>query len=288
MRTMVGFAFLLAWTLTWTLFWMLTWTPMEQAWAWGQEGHSIVAEIAQRRLDANAREKIQALLKDEAPEADAPQIALASIASWADDYRSKHDESRNWHFVDIPYERNTYDPAVDCKRDPKFGDCIINAIARFKAALSDCSKSPKERAEALKFLVHFVGDIHQPLHAAERNNDQGGNEVQVTFFGQPMKLHAVWDTGIIMHTVYAWGTYVERLETKWFPGRDLTGLDGGTPVDWALESHEFARELAYNIPDGSVLGDNYYRDSLPVVDRQLALGGVRLARLLKDTLPTCR
>jgi hypothetical protein len=78
---MLGFAFLLAWT--------LTWTPMEQALAWGQEGHSIVAEIAQRRLDANTREKIQALLKDEAPEADVPQIALASIASWADDYRSK-------------------------------------------------------------------------------------------------------------------------------------------------------------------------------------------------------
>jgi hypothetical protein len=279
MRT-VGFAFLLAWT--------VACMSAEQAWAWGQEGHSIVAEIAQRRLDAGTLEKIKTLLKDEAPEVEAPQVALASIASWADDYRAKHEQSTNWHFVDIPYERNTYDPAVDCKRDPKFGDCIINAIERSRATIADCSKPPKERAEALKFLVHFVGDIHQPLHAAERNNDHGGNDVQVTFFGKSMKLHALWDTGLIMHTVYAWGTYVERLETSWFRGRDLTGLDGGTPVDWALESHELAREFAYNIPDGSVLADNYYRDVLPVVDRQLALGGVRLARLLKSTLPTCR
>ena len=279
MRT-VGFAFLVGWT--------VACTSAEQAWAWGQERHSIVAEIAQRRLDAGTLEKIKTLLKDEAPEVEAPQVALASIASWADDYRAQHEQSTNWHFVNIPYERNTYDPAVNCKRDPKFGDCIINAIERSRATLADCSKPPKERAEALKFLVHFVGDIHQPLHAAERNNDHGGNDVQVTFFGKSMKLHALWDTGLIMHTVYAWGTYVERLETRWFPGRDLTGLDGGTPVDWALESHELARELAYNIPDGSVLADNYYRDVLPVVNRQLALGGVRLARLLKSTLPTCR
>src|SRR5262245_36680153 len=263
------------------------WTP-ERAHAWGQEGHSIVAEIAQRRRDTGTLAKIKAWLKSKAPDGEAPQVALASIASWADDYRSKHPESSNWHFVDIPYERNTYDPAVDCKRDARSGDCIINAIERAKVTLADCSKPAKERTEALKFLVHFVGDIHQPLHNAERNNDHGGNDVQVTFFGTPMKLHALWDSGIITHTVFSWGTYVERLETTWFPGRDLSGLDGGTPVDWALESHQFARELAYNIPDGSVLADNYYRDSLPVVDRQLALGGVRLARLLKDTLPACQ
>src|SRR5262245_33597645 len=77
------------------------WTP-ERAHAWGQEGHSIVADIAQRRLDTGTLEKIKALLKSEAPDVEAPQVALASIASWADDYRSKHPESSNWHFVDIP------------------------------------------------------------------------------------------------------------------------------------------------------------------------------------------
>jgi len=106
----------------------------------------------------------------------------------------------------------------------------------------------------------------------------------VTFFGKSVKLHAIWDTDIIMHTVFAWGAYVTRLETTWFPGRDVTGLDGGSPVDWALEAHQFARETAYVIPDGGVLEMNYYAAALPVVDRQLAVAGIRLAKFLKDTL----
>src|SRR5262249_7698381 len=120
--------------------------------------------------------------------------------------------------------------------------------------------------------------------SAERNGDHGGNDVMVTFYGQPMKLHALWDTGLIMHTVYAWGAYVTRLETTWFPGRDVSGLDGGTTVSWALEAHRFAHDVAYDLPDGNVLGDVYYAKALPVVDRQLALAGLRLARLLTDTL----
>ena len=174
-----------------------------QAFGWGQEGHAIVAEIAQRRLDPQTLAKIETLLKSEAPSLDAPSVALASIGSWADDYRAQHPGTANWHFVDILYERGTYDPGVDCKPDPKAGDCIINAIDRARKTLADCGKPAEDRTEALKFLVHFVGDVHQPLHTADRN-DHGGNDVQVTFFGQPMKLHAVWDTGLIMHTVYAW------------------------------------------------------------------------------------
>jgi S1/P1 Nuclease/Phage integrase family len=99
--------------------------------------------------------------------------------------------------------------------------CAVEAIARFKGVLADCSKSREDRIEALKFVVHFVGDIHQPLHATNRTDsytgkdDQGGNLVNVTFFGADTNLHAVWDTGLIMHTVYDWGAYVVRLEEHW-------------------------------------------------------------------------
>ncbi|MGC0320834.1 hypothetical protein ABIG06_001463 [Bradyrhizobium sp. USDA 326] len=253
--------------------------------AWGQEGHSIVAEIAAHCLDQTTYDSIRALLKtDLLPDVQDGHVSLGSIASWADDYRAEHEESRNWHFVNIPFERGTYDPQVDCRPDSRYGDCIINAIERQRVTLADCEKSPAERTAALKFIVHFVGDIHQPLHASERNGDHGGNDVVVSFFGKSAKLHAVWDTDIILRTVYAWGAYVTRLETKWLPGRDLSGLDGGTPVDWALESHKFARDVVYDIPDGAVLEMNYYSRALPVVDRQLALAGLRLAQLLKDTL----
>jgi len=87
-----------------------------------------------------------------------------------------------------------------------------------------------------------------------------------------------------MHTVFSWGAYVTRLETTWFPGRDLAGLEGGSAADWAVESHQFAREVVYEIPDGAILEMNYYSKALPVVDRQLAVAGIRLAKFLKDTL----
>ena len=263
--------------------------PLAQAHGWGQEGHSIVAEIAQHRLDDATLGKIRALLKSELPDLDNAAISLASIASWADDYRADHPQTAGWHFVNIPYGQTTYDPAKVCPDN----NCVIAAIDRFKKVLADCSKTPQERADALKFLVHLVGDVHQPLHVADRTDaytrkhDEGGNKVEVTFFGKPMTLHELWDTGIIMRTVYAWGSYVTRLETTWFPGRDLGGLQGGTPADWALEAHKFAHDVAYDYPDGGVLATQYLAKSSPVVDRQLALAGLRLAVLLREAMASC-
>ncbi len=254
---------------------LLALLPLKHAHAWGQEGHAIVAEIAQRRLDGDTLKKVKTLLGGE--------VSLASIGSWPDDYRAAHRDTSRWHFVDIPVDRRTYDPEVECKREAE-GDCLINALARLRTTLADCTKPQLERANALKFVVHFVGDIHQPLHAAERSGDRGGNAVEVTFFGQKTNLHALWDTELIMHTVFAWGSYVSRLETSWFPGRDLSELQGGTPVDWTLESHRYAREVAYDFSDTGILGIQYYTKSVSVLDRQLALAGVRLAQVLKETL----
>jgi hypothetical protein len=246
--------------------------------AWGQEGHSIIAELAERRLGADTLRKVKVLLGG---------VSMASVASWADDYRATHPETAGWHFVDIPFDQSAYDPARDCK--PEKGDCVIHAIARFRANVTDCSKSLADRGDALKFLIHFVGDIHQPLHdetrfAADGTDDQGGNKVIVTFFDQPnVKLHALWDTGIIMHTVFNWGAYVTRLQTGWLNGRDTSSLDGGTPIDWAVEAHRFV-PIAYDIPANGMLGQAYYDNALPIVDRQLAVAALRLARLLKEIL----
>lgn len=188
------------------LAWLVVVMSVSQAWSWGQEGHSIVAEIAQRRLDPATLDKIANLLALEAPALDRPNVTLVSIANWADDYRADHKDTAGWHFVNIPDDRSTYDPDADCKN----GDCVIDAIVRFRPVLADCSKSVTERLQALKFIVHFIGDIHQPLHTSERwdaytaKDDQCGNLVPVTFFGQTTNLHAVWDTGLIMRTVYNW------------------------------------------------------------------------------------
>src|ERR1700693_2187596 len=129
---------------------VLATVPLEHAHGWGQEGHSIVAEIAQRRVEPAALEKIYKLLRSELPglKGNAP-VSLASIASWADDYRPTHDETRNWHFVDIPYDRDTYRPDEDCRLDPKYGDCAVNAIARAPIAgrLHQTERRTRGRAE---------------------------------------------------------------------------------------------------------------------------------------------
>jgi hypothetical protein len=161
------------------VFALLTLASPQQAFAWGQEGHSIVAEIAERRLDIDTVNKVRVLLGG--------NVSMASVSSWADDFRSSHPETAGWHFVDIPLDKTAYDPTRDC--NPDKGDCIIHAIARFKSVLGDCSKSLAERSEALRFLIHFVGDIHQPLHdetryGADGKDDRGGNDVQVTFYNR--------------------------------------------------------------------------------------------------------
>ncbi|MBV8156427.1 MAG: S1/P1 nuclease, partial [Dyella sp.] len=157
--------------------------------AWGQLGHSVVADLAQRHLSPAAEAEVERLLAPENTK------SLADIASWPDEIRNQRKETGPWHYVDIPLTESKYDPERDC---PK-GDCVIDAINRFRTVLADPYKSPLERREALKFLVHFVGDLQMPLHGAENAGDHGGNKVLVNYFGQtmasnkyPLNLHTVW------------------------------------------------------------------------------------------------
>jgi S1/P1 Nuclease len=256
-----------------------------QALAWGQEGHSIIAEIAQRRLSPDAAAMVEQVL--------GKGRSLASIASWADDAREHRPSTTNWHFVDIPLEENKYEPARDCNVDPTKGDCIVAELDRLRNALRCASDG--EKVEALKFAVHFVGDIHQPLHTIRE--DEGANLILVDLFTHGktctgscvpshtrMKYHAAWDTGLIEKTVWDWGNYVERLETDWLSGPEARQVEAEhtTIVDWAEETHRAAQKVWNALPRDNVLDDNYYNLVLPILDRQLAVGGLRLARFLNE------
>ena len=253
----------------------------QTAWAWNEEGHSIVAELAQRRLTPEALAQVKKILGGE--------ISLASIASWPDDIRDQRPDSYNWHFVSIPLAEKTYDAALYCKESPR-GDCIIKAVDRLQAMLADPKTPPTARKDALKFLVHFIGDIHQPLHSVFEN--LGENLLTVSFFIDPRNknrevtnLHAVWDTNLIRNQFWAWGTYADWLETNWFPKHDIKALSAGTPVDWMLDAHKVANEVA---TPGVMLNDEldqaYATRARPFLDEQLALSGLRLARILNETL----
>ena len=248
--------------------------------AWGEEGHSIIAEIAQRRLNDKAAARVAAIL--------GKGVSLASVSAWADDVRSARPETYNWHFVDIPLAENSYVPARDCRPTPR-GDCVIAAIARLLATLKDAAATPTQSREALRYLVHFVADVHQPLHTLLE--DQGGNQFPVRLYTdprrrgkQPTNLHAAWDVGLIRVYYYAWGSYVDFLESNWLPGRDAAALASGTVEDWVLESHAKAVKVAYAATKGADLDDAYIAAARPVIDHSLAAGGLRLARLLNETL----
>ncbi|MEO8035411.1 MAG: S1/P1 nuclease, partial [Acidobacteriota bacterium] len=143
--------------------------------AWGHEGHQIVATVAAHRLNAAAAAEVGVLLDGQ---------SLADVAALPDTWRSNEPETSNWHFVNIPKDDTAYDEARDCPpQASEVGrDCAVAAIEHFTSVVSDATAPKATRARALTFLVHFVGDIHQPLHSAN-NNDLGGNKVPVTWFG---------------------------------------------------------------------------------------------------------
>jgi len=246
--------------------------PLQPAAGWGTLGHAVVAEIAQRHVSADTLRQVKTILGGE--------ISLASISNWADHVALLRSETVHLHFVNIPYEASSYDQQRDCPQTPR-GDCIINAITRSKAVVADRAADKQKRVEALMFLVHLVGDIHQPLHCIDRN-DAGGSHLPVTFFDRPMSLHAVWDFGIIDKYTFDWGDYAGQIEKDQLGGKDLKSLQAGEPVDWALQSHKLAVEVAYALPEDFKLGESYYQAGLPVISRQLGLAGIRLARMLNN------
>jgi hypothetical protein len=158
---------------------------------------------------------------------------------------------------------------------------VVDRIELIKNVLSDSNAPRDDRIEAFKFLVHFVGDVHQPFHAI--GEAAGGNGIVVTQFGStecgrhPCNLHGAWDSGLIAHTAMGRDEYVAHLE-KLISDEHLTAT--GSPEDWANESHEYAKSAL--LPDRTQIDENYYEKEIKVVDRRLALAGLRLAALLNE------
>jgi S1/P1 Nuclease len=252
--------------------------------AWGPKGHAIIADIASAGLTPVARSNLRVLLGGN---------SLASIAGWADAIRNDEPETSGWHFVNIPGNAEGFSEERDCYRPQDKGptaqtdhhNCIVDRIAMFRRKLADENASEHDRLLALMFLVHFVGDVHQPLHAI--GDARGGNDIKVTVFGSdqcgnyPCSLHGAWDYILIEHTGFSEEAYVHHLQDL-IRRNHWEQKAGGSAADWANESHRAALQVW--VSNGAAIDETYYQANIWLVDERLALAGVRLAALLNDTL----
>jgi hypothetical protein len=252
-------------------------TLPSRAVAWGGDGHQIVALIAEERLTPEARRAVADLLGP------GNHISDAEVANWADQVRRERRDTGPWHYVDIPLECKAYDPG----RDGKGGNNVVDRLVAFEAVLAD-ARAPKEaRAEALRFVVHLVGDLHQPLHCADRNGDKGGNG-RLVFFpgrGRAVNLHQTWDSLVLLRHR---GTarvldYAVKLNAA-VSTAQAEQWQAGAPEAWANEAHEVAAKVVYaGVPaDGPPprLDAVYLAKAAQVTDEQLQKAGVRLAAVL--------
>ena len=239
--------------------------------AWGPRGHRIVADLAEAQLTPQARAAVQKLLALRGAR------HLGDVANWADDLRDTDPElfrrTKRLHFVNFHSRDCIYDPPRDCRN----GQCAVAAIDKYSAILANRTNPAAERAEALAFVVHFVGDIHQPLHADYRH-DAGGNDFQVRWRGRGTNLHHVWDSLMLDSTHLSAAQFTEKLAAQ--PAHIATG---GTPAQWAEESCRIDRDGGV-YPSSRRIDAAYVERELPVAEQRLRQAGARLAALLNRDL----
>jgi len=269
---------------------------------WGPTGHITVATIAQALLGDNASQQVLKLLPDNDGQ-------LAQIANWADQVKDEpaYEWSKSLHYINTPEWKCDYERSRDCISDGAKKFCVDTAIQNYTARVQDSSISFDQQNEALKFLTHFVGDIHQPLHVGFLQ-DEGGNTLNGYFLSSSTTLHEVWDSYIIdellsqnfkgnaselpaylLQQIQS-GMYKNDV-AAWQQCADSTHDNACSP-EWAMESVGLACNYSYVEANGKTHIENdfklemdYYTRNYPTVELQLAKGGVRLANVLNLIWP---
>ena len=244
--------------------------------AWGPQGHRLVAELAWQQLTPQAKAQIEPLLRGE------PDPTLPGVANWADQLRSADPDlgrrSASWHYVNIGGDGCVFSQPRDCSK----GNCVVDTIPAQAQLLADASQPAAARAQALKFLVHFIGDIHQPLHAGHAE-DKGGNTVQINFQGKGSNLHRLWDSGLLNTAELDDSRYLQRLRADSVDPVKTTVSGSLTTraASWAEQSCAIVVTPGF-YPARAKVGDAYVTQWLPVAEQQLRLGGNRLASVLNE------
>jgi nuclease S1 len=269
---------------------LLLWLTVATLDAWSPQGHRLVALVAANHLSPSARQNISWLLGTE---------NLADVAVWADEYLLGNNQTSFWHYVNIPVDAHGYDRDRDCPRQPgisagsrgdQWRDCVVDRILYNQERLANGALDRADRVIALKFLVHLIGDLHQPFHAL--GVERGGNGIPVSVFGSsgcsyedgtphPCNLHSVWDTALIARRRQSDQQYLATLEQRVKQQR-LEARESRSPAEWAMESHTLAKTAL--LPANGLVDEAYFSAQIAVIDERLALGGLRLAAWLNRSL----
>jgi hypothetical protein len=233
---------------------------------WGKTGHRTTGEIAQKYLTKKAERKINELLNGH---------SLAFVANYADDIKSDslYDKYYNWHFVNFPFEA-TYESHPKSEK----GD-IIQGINKCVNVLKSANSTEEEKVFHLKMLVHFIGDLHQPLHVGMAE-DKGGNDLQVRWFKNGTNLHRVWDSHMIDDYDMSYTELSDNADK--LSKYQLQSIQQGSVLDWMYDSRALCKQIYADIEVGQKLGYRYMYDYTTMVRSQLQKGGIRLAVLLND------
>ena len=240
--------------------------------AWSTQGHRIIAQLAWERMSSTAKANAQELLERRG-------FSFVSDADWADRVRRSSRFTAKWHYVDIPFEAQSYEANRDCPDQA----CIIAQLEKNERTLSSRGSTPDEKTQALLFVIHFVGDIHQPLHCIDRE-DKGGNAVKIVHGGRTTNLHSFWDQNLVAMQGHGAVDVVQRLRRNIGSSGAAAAWESGEARSWANESHQVGRRSVYTrdtiLGTRAILDDKYVATNSAVVGVQLEKAGVRLAWML--------
>jgi len=231
--------------------------------AWGRTGHGTIGLIAANHLTAKAKAGVAVLLGNE---------SLADIASWADDNRDR--STAPWHFINVETGLSYH----EFEKQVSSNVNIYTVLVKEEGILADEKAGRNDRVDALKYIVHFVGDMHQPMHVS-RAEDKGGNTIQVRYDGRGTNLHSLWDTKMLEHVGLSEAQLARNFD-KATP-EQIKKWQSDPQILWAWESYQISTQLYGEIEkNGRNIDEAYYKAHMPIVEKQIEKAGIRLAGVL--------
>jgi hypothetical protein len=238
--------------------------------SWGGTGHKTVAKIAENHLTANTKLNVDALLAGQ---------SMADVASWADGLRNdpNYSNTSSWHYINAPLGLSYEEFSKTVKAQGSTN--VYGALLKCEDDIRSQTTTVQQKTDALKFIIHFVGDMHQPMHVS-RAEDKGGNSIQMQFDGKGTNLHSLWDSGLINKKSETFEQMAVGYDNA--TPQEIAAWQSTDPIRWAYESYEISAKLYAEAEKDNKPGDAYYQQYLPVVQQRIEMAGIRLAGVLNE------